>query len=108
MSIKCGNYSFDGPYQITAWNPPFRAGVYAIMIKGDKPNTHKIIYFGESENLSVRGFVKQHHKYSSFISHAGAESNLYIGVYFMPTSTPSQRRTIESELVTQFSPDCNG
>jgi hypothetical protein len=43
MSIKWGNYSFDGPYQINDWNPPYRAAVYAIMGGTDKPNTFELI-----------------------------------------------------------------
>ena len=107
MSITWGNYSFDGPYQITGWNPPYRSAVYAIMKKASEPNSYTIIYFGESENLSERGFISSHHKYSCFIDEAGAESNLYIGIYLMPNSTQEERQAVESKLVSKYNPACN-
>jgi len=107
MSIKWGNYSFDGPYQITNWNPPYRAAVYAIMKETDKPETYGIIYFGETEDLSGRGFVEPHHKYPCFIDQAGAESNLYIGIHLMPNSTQQKRMIVESELISEYNPVCN-
>ena len=58
---------FDGPTPIRKWEPPRCAAVYAIMIKPDpsnKPNTFRIIYFGESGNLSDRGFCESHQKYN--------------------------------------------
>ena len=108
MSIKWGNYSFEGPYRLSSWEPPYRAGIYAIMKKADKPNNYTVIYFGESGNLSDRGFVNSHHKYSCFIDEAGSESGIYIGTYLMPNSSASERQKIESELVNKFKPNCNG
>jgi len=102
MSIKWGKYQFKGPYQISTWNPPYRAAIYAIMKKGSKPNTYTIIYFGESGNLSERGFVKSHHKYQDFIKDAGSENNLYIGFLLMPNSSAEQRRKVESALKTKY------
>jgi hypothetical protein len=110
MSIKCGNIEFEGPYPITNWEPPRRAAVYAIMMKPDprnKPTTYRVLYFGESSNLSERGFYRSHHKYACWSREAGSESNLYIGIYRMPGSTPEQRRELESKLVEQYRPVCN-
>ncbi len=110
MSITWGNVSFDGPYSITNWDPPYRAAVYAIMMKPDpsnKPGTYRILYFGESGNLSERGFYKSHQKYDCWIDKAGSESNLYIGIHLMPDSTPEERRDVESALINQYKPDCN-
>jgi len=59
MTIEWGRITFKGPYPATNWDPPYRASLYAIMMKPDlknKPNTYKILYFGESGNLSDRGF----------------------------------------------------
>jgi len=32
MGIKWGDVNFEGPYPITAWEPPYRAALYAIMM----------------------------------------------------------------------------
>jgi hypothetical protein len=110
MSITWGNVKFDGPYPITNWDPPYRAAVYAIMMKPDsknKPNTYRILYFGESSNLSERGFYRSHHKYDCWIREAGSESNLYIGIHLMPNSTAEDRKKVESTLISQYNPVCN-
>lgn len=110
MSITWGNVNFDGPYPITNWDPPYRAAVYAIMMKPEprnKPDTYRILYFGESSNLSERGFYRSHHKYGCWIKEAGSESNLFIGIHLMPNSTVSERQNIETALVNQYNPVCN-
>ena len=110
MSIKWGNINFEGPYPITSWNPPYRAALYAIMIKPNlqnQPSTYRIIYFGESGNLADRGFYRSHHKFQCWLNQAGSEYNIYIGIYRMPNSTSEQRRTIESSLINQYNPVCN-
>lgn len=73
----------------------------------NKPNTYRLIYFGESGNLSDRGFYRSHHKFRCWLDQAGVESNIYIGIYKMPSSTPDQRRNIESSLINEYNPICN-
>lgn len=110
MSIKWGNVAFDGPYPITDWDPPYRAAVYAIMMKPDpanRPKTYRILYFGESENLSERGFYRSHHKYDCWLEEAGSDSNLYIGIHLMPNSTKEERTAVESALIDEYQPTCN-
>ena len=84
--------------------------MYAIMIKPDpinRPRLYRIIYFGETSNLSDRGFWRSHHKYQCFIEQAGSGSNLYIGIYRMPNSTEDQRREVEQRLIDKYDPICN-
>lgn len=110
MGIKWGDINFEGPYPITDWEPPYRAALYAIMMKPDsenKPSTYRILYFGESGNLSERGFYRSHHKYDCWLQYAGSESNIYIGIHRMPNSTPEERGQVESKLVEQYNPKCN-
>lgn len=109
MSIKYGSYVFDEPVLFALWSPPNRTGLYAILIpdKSFRPKPFRVIYFGESGNLSERGFFKSHNKYSCWIREAGSEENLYIAIYLMPDSTPSQRKFIEKLLITQYKPVCN-
>lgn len=110
MSITWGDYEFDGPSRLDSWIAPRRAGVYAIMYKKDsanKPRTYTIIYFGESENLSERGFPWDHHRAKCWIDKAGSKSNVYIGVHYMPGSTQAQRSAVEQALIAKYSPACN-
>lgn len=108
MSIIWGEISFDGPFQINDWDPPNRAGIYAIMYKKDVSGyLYSLVYIGEAGNLNDRGFYQSHHRYNCWISHAGSESNIYIGTYLMPNSTDEQRREIEGGLINRLDPACN-
>ena len=108
MSIIWGEISFDGPFQISDWDPPNRAGIYAIMYKQDVTrDLYTLVYIGESGNLNDRGFYQSHHRYNCWISRAGSERNIYIGTYLMPNSTDEQRREIEGGLINRLDPACN-
>jgi hypothetical protein len=74
---------------------------------GTSDGKYRIIYFGESENLSQRGFLAGHHQYECFLKQAGSENNLYIGTYEMPNSTQDDRRNVEQSLIRQYDPVCN-
>ena len=107
---KSKEIRFEGPHLITRWDPPLRAAIYAIMMKSDhvnEPHTYTILYFGESGNLSERGFYKNHQAYDCWINKAGGESNLFIGIYMMPNSIEHERKKIEQELISEYSPTCN-
>lgn len=110
MSIVWDNYVFEGPWSLNTWNPPVRAGIYAIMCKPyplTQPDTYRIIYFGETENLAERGFPWSHHASRCWINQAGSQSNLYVGVYRMPGSTKAQRLLVERALTQRYHPACN-
>ncbi|MCK5283257.1 MAG: hypothetical protein KAK00_07650 [Nanoarchaeota archaeon] len=104
---KTKEVKFNGPYPIKDWDPPNRAAVYTIMKGADKEGYYSILYFGESENLSERGFYKSHHAYPCWINKAGSDSNLFIGIYLMPNSTREERREVEQSLISDYNPDCN-
>lgn len=109
MTITWGNTRFSEPELLSTWDPPLRAAVYAIMMRPDpqgNPTSYRILYFGESGNLSERGFAS-HHKLQCWKDHTDSEANLYVGVHPMPESTEEQRRKIESDLVSQYNPVCN-
>jgi hypothetical protein len=106
MTITWGDITFDGPFPATNWDPPHRAAVYAIMVKTN--DKYRIVYFGESGNLSERGFWRSHHKFECFMEEAGNdEQKLYIGIHLMPNSTEADRKRIEARLVAQHSHLCN-
>ncbi len=69
-------------------------------------NTYYAIYFGESSNLSERGFVS-HHKRSCWINVAGSETRLYVCVHLMPNSTTEQRRKVEQACIQKHDGACN-
>ena len=109
MSIKYSGYVFDEPVLISNWNAPYRAGLYAILVPDQSvtPRPFRVIYFGESGNMSERGFLKLHAKFPCWIREAGSENNLYVALLLMPDSTPEQRRVAETQLIANYNPACN-
>jgi len=109
MGINFGGVLFSEPVLISTWSPLYRAGLYAILVFDItiSPKPYRVIYFGESSNLSERGFLTSHHKYSCWVREAGSSGNLYISVYLMPNSTADQRRAIEQKLIAMYKPICN-
>ena len=108
MSIVWGEISFDGPYPINNWDPPNRAGIYAIMYKRNvDKNLYSLVYIGESANLNDRGFYRSHNKYYCWLSDAQLENNIFIGTYLMPDSTDDKRREVEADLIGRLNPVCN-
>jgi hypothetical protein len=109
MAIRYGGYVFDAPAPVAQWSAPHRAGVYAILVADQTyhPMPFKVIYFGEAADLSERGFLKGHPKYSRWIREAGSEQSLYIAVYPMSESTAEQRRAVTGRLISEIEPICN-
>lgn len=109
MTINWGGVEFSSPELMSFWDPPRRSAIYSIMKKPDpinKPDTYTILYFGESEDLSDRGF-STHHKRQCWINQAGSLANVHVGVHLMPGSTANERRQVESSLVNRYHPACN-
>jgi hypothetical protein len=109
MSINYGGIQFNDPVRVTEWLPPFRAGLYAILVpdQSASPKPFRAIYFGESSNLSERGFLRSHIRYNSWIREAYSNNNLYISVHYMPDSTQQQRMELEKRLIDTYHPVCN-
>ncbi|MFQ6060289.1 MAG: hypothetical protein ACE5KV_03190 [Thermoplasmata archaeon] len=110
MTVHIGGREFDGPVQIDEWNPPRKVAVYAIMMRQDpirRPDSYLPLYFGQSENLSERGFLRSHHKFGCWIKEAGSTKNLFIAVHSMPHSAEAERRRFESQLISKYHPVCN-
>jgi hypothetical protein len=110
MSTLLCSYAFDGPVPLSDWEPPYGAGIYAICatravqtILG--PN-YKLVYIGQSGNMSERGFTS-HHRRKDWVSEAGGEDKLLIATYLMPNSTEDERLTVEQELIKAYKPPCN-
>jgi hypothetical protein len=108
MSINYDNVQFSEPIRLNDWEPPFRAGLYAILFPDQTitPKPFAVVYFGESGNMSERGFAS-HHKRACWISRSGNVNNLWIATYLMPNSTEEERRIIESRLISKYRPPCN-
>ncbi len=109
MNMIFDKYEFSEPSRIAKWVPPESAGLYVIL-KPDlssSPLPLKPIYFGQSEDLSERGFIKSHHKYKDWIKKVGEEEHIFIAIHQMLGSSEEERKTIEAELIAKYQPVCN-
>ena len=106
MTITWNSVEFTSPRKIAEWDPPMRAAIYAVSIPSEQPNTYTLIYVGESGNLSVRGFYRDHHKFGCWLNKAGTLDNIYISLRLMPDSTPEQRRAVEAQVIGSWQLAC--
>ncbi len=107
MPIKLGDIEFEGPHPLLQWGPPYMAAVYAIMMLSVEEKTYHVLYVGESEKLSYRGFYRTHHRYDCWERHAGSIQKLYVAFYRMPDSTQGDRKRVEHLLINRYNPPCN-
>lgn len=108
MSINYGGVEFSQPIPLSSWEPPFKGGLYAIVVpdQTSKPKPFRVVYFGQSSNMSERGF-SSHYKGNFWLRQAGSEANLYIATYLMPNSSERDRVALEDRLVGEYRPACN-
>ncbi len=108
MGTNFGGYEFDNPIKLVRWIAPYRAGIYLIM--AFEPNSYppfRPVYVGESENMSVSGFIWYHHKNRCWIKQVDNISDLYISTLSLPKSTKTERTEIKSRLISIYDPVCN-
>jgi hypothetical protein len=106
VTIGWNGVEFSDPVRIADWEPPMRAGVYAVSVPSGKPNVFNLIYVGESGNLSERGFYRQHHKFGCWMNKAGSLDNIFISIRLMPGSGPEERRGVEAQTIGTWQLDC--
>ena len=99
MSIKIGNYTFDGPYPSTD-KLEDRSGVYAIFCQKDGKNW--LIDVGESANVKTR--VETHDRKDCW--KRNCTSTLSVAVYYTPGMQQTGRMAIEQEIRKQYDPPC--
>lgn len=107
--IYFANYQFSDPEYLLNWTTSEKSGIYAILVQDptSRSKPYKAIYFGESEDMSERGYLKSHHRYDCWIREVGIETDLYISVFPMPDSTPEIRQGVEAFLIKYYQPACN-
>lgn len=101
MSVALGKYTFDGPFNSTAFLED-RAGLYAILTPVGA-NQFRVVDIGES--ASVRTRVERHDR-SDCSRRNASRDGLCVAVRYTPYAQQAGRVEIESELRQQYSPAC--
>lgn len=75
------------------------AGNYAFA-KETEPKTHKVLYFGETDNLSER--FNNHHKWDECIRNGATHIHVHL------SGGKQARLAEERDLIGNYNPICNG
>ncbi len=98
MSIKIGNYNFDGPHGDTS-KLKNQSGVYVILGRNSGTDTWNVVDIGES--ATVRDRVENHDRSSCWKRQR--YSQLQAAAYYC---IEQQRMKIERDLRNRFNPPC--
>lgn len=107
-TIQVGTRVFEGPFPITGWTPPARAGVFCLLVRDERClPPFRPVYVGESANVAERAFPGAQHGRASWLDIADYDGGVYVAAYWMPQSTPHERKAVERQLVRFCQPECN-
>jgi len=98
MSIKIGNYNFEGPFA-SVDELKKQSGVYVVLGRNASTDRWNVVDVGESENVHDR---MDNHDRSDCWRRQGYAS-IMVAVYYC---NEQQRMRIEQELREQFNPPC--
>ena len=99
MSIKIGNYKFEGPYTSTA-SLEDKSGIYAILChSGEK---YSLVDVGESATVKSR--VEGHDRKDCWKKNCS--STLEVAVLYTPNKQQPGRMAIEQELRDEYTLPC--
>jgi hypothetical protein len=106
--IWFGSYCFSEPELLPCSVATTNSGLYAILVRDLTcyPRMMRVLYFGESGNISAH-LTPWHEKYPSWCEVASGAIHLYVAFLPMESSTPEDRASILSSLIEQYQPECN-
>ena len=99
MSIKIGDYNFEGPYSSTTLLED-KAGVYAII--DARPTENILVDIGESANVKSR--VENHDRSDCWKRNSAGQ--LQAAVMYTPNLYQEGRMRIEQEIRNQYTIAC--
>lgn len=107
MSINWGELEFEAIQTLDTWNPPKYGGIYAITFRPNyksKSDTHRVIYFGETDKFEGRGIDDSHHK-SKCWKEKSDGNKLHVSVH--RDDQNKSRKDKEKKLIKKYTPSCN-
>jgi hypothetical protein len=108
QTIRLAHKIFEGPFAITAWTPPPRAGVYCVLVPDSRcVPPFRPVYFGQSENFAQRGFPTDRARCANWLDIADYDLSIHIAVHWMPQSALESRKLVERELIRFCQPELN-
>jgi hypothetical protein len=108
QGIWFGNHCFSEPEILPCSVPACNSGLYAILVRDPTchPRMLRVIYFGESGNISTH-LTPWHEKYPSWCEVASGAIHLYVAFLPIESSLSEARAAVLSGLIAQYQPECN-
>ena len=101
MGIKIGQWTFEGPYQLTeTWRLQDRSGVYAILCR--RADSYYVVDVGESAQVKTR--IETHDRKDCW--QRNCKGTLMAAVYYTPRLQQAGRMQIEQEIRQQYQLPC--
>jgi hypothetical protein len=100
MSILIGRWEFEGPYR-SAEILKDRSGVYTILDQR-RNGEYYVVDVGESKAVKTR--IESHDRANCWTRNL--QGNLTVAVLYTPNLQQFDRRAIEQELRSQYTPVC--
>jgi len=99
MSIKIGDYTFDGPYTLNS-SLKDRSGVYAIICRENRK--YYLIDVGESAGVKTR--IETHDRKSCW--ERKCQGVLFVAIYYTPNLQQLGRKAVEQKIRNQYRIPC--
>lgn len=95
---------------LDGWAPPQIPALFAVTYQRDpqnKPKSHTVLYFGESESLSSNATSIRSKMHEVWSREGGALADLFVFVHPMESSTRNERSRILQNLILEYQPEGN-
>lgn len=110
MAITWAGATFEGPLPLDAFPVSHQAGVFAVVARSVGEAgvvTYRPVYFGLTEECTIRGFPWAHGRADCWLECVdGARQSLFGAIHFMTFAATTTREAVLEALVREFRPDC--
>lgn len=115
-NVQVDHYHVNDVRALSLCRPPAQAGLYATSAArtplsildqvGVKPDTARLLYIDEADNLAGLSFASHHARWRWELKLAVGET-LAAATCVMPGSTPEHRDAVKRALIESLRPPCN-
>lgn len=113
MPISWGRqekFTFSNCGALDSWTAESTPAVYAVTYQKDplnKPKAHTVLFFGESDDLSLQESNIKHKISDAWRKEGGQSSELFVFVCPLKEMTKQQRTRVHERLVLEYQPRAN-
>lgn len=110
MAITWAGATFEGPLPLEAFPVANQAGIFAVVARMAGESgvvTYRPLYFGLSDECTIRGFPWAHPAAACWLDCVdGHRGHLFGAIHFMTFAGTTTREAVLEALVREYSPAC--